>query len=270
MTAMYRPLSVRSLWVIHGALAAVAIATAIAATRAHGLFAIPAAIVAGEIAVLLWLRHRAGEIVQRMSDAAVHTEHGHYAEAAALLDKLADASRLIPNLHALIGVRRADICFTLGELDTADAIARGVLASGWIDRKASALYVALPGLCATLGAIAALKGQTAEAESWRARGEAAVSKARRGTLVFLDAVIAARAHRFADLARLDVVSAHRPHGPTLRWIIAYATSETPAAQDKLAARLEAARPSTAEALALAPYWPELAAFVAGSRERSYR
>lgn len=268
--ARYRPLSVRSLWLIHGALAAIAIATTIAGLRAPGLLAIPGAIVAGEVLVLVWSQRRAGAIVQGMSDAAAHVARGDYARAATLLDALADRARLIPNLHALIGVRRADVAFALGDLETADAIARAVLASGWIERARSALYVALPGLCTTLGAIAALANRTEEAERWRERGEAAISDARRGALVFLDAVLAARAHRFGDLAKLEVVSAHRPHGPTLAWIIAYATAETPAAHDKLGARLDAARPATTEALALAPHWPELAAFVTGSRERTYR
>ena len=78
------------------------------------------------------------------------------------------------------------------------------------------------------------------------------------------------AGQFEALTKLELAGARRPYGAILRWVIAYATAETPAMHDELGAHTAAARSATAEALALAPYWPELAAFVAGSRERAYR
>jgi hypothetical protein len=262
----YRPLSVRRVWAIHGAAALVVALTAAAALIAHvpGLFAVPGAVLGVEVGVWIWLSRRAGRLVQRMGDAAMLVEQGAYAPAAAQLDALADEARLIPNLHALITQRRADIHFACGELDSAEALALAVADSGWFARRGSALYVAYPNLCALLAVIAALRDRPEIVATWEARSRRAVTDARKSTLVFMDAVLAARAHRFSEVTKLELAAARGPYGAVLRWVIAYATAQTPSARDRLASRTEAARASTVESLALAPYWPELAAFVATS------
>ena len=264
----YRPLTVRRVWTIHGAVALVVAATAAAALLAHvpGLFAVPGAVIGVEVGVWIWLSRRAGRIVQRMGDNAILVEQGEYARAAPQLDALADEARLIPNLHALITQRRADVHFACGELDAAEALALAVSDSGWLARPSSALYVAYPKLCALLAVIAALRDRPEIVATWEARSRGAVTDARKGTLAFMDAILAARAHRFSEITKLELVAAPRPYGAVLHWVIAYATAQTPSARDRLTSRTDAARAATAEALALAPYWPELAAFVAGSQQ----
>lgn len=262
----YRPISVGRVWMLHALIAAVAIATAVVAALAHvpGLFAIPAAIAVVEVVVWVWLSRRAGGVVQRMGDTAILVEQGNYAAAVPILDALALEVRLIPNVHALVGQRRADIHFACGELDRAEAIALAVADSGWHARRRSALHVAYPALCALLAIIGALRDQPEVAAVWEARARRAVSPTRRSTLAVMDAVLAARAQRFAEVAKLELAAARRPTGALLRWVIAYATAQLPAARDRLPARIAAARESTAETLALAPYWPELAAFAGGN------
>lgn len=260
----YRLLSVRQTWAIHGVLGIVVVGMLVLArmTGNPGLYAMPGAILGGEIAGWLILQRKAARIIQRMSDAAVLVEQGHYGTAALQIDELALRARLIPNLHALLAHRRLDIHFALGELEPAESLGRAIIASGWFTRPRGALFVAFPQVCATLAVIAALRGHSERAESWREQARAAVSPGRASTLVFMDAVLDARAERYANVAKLQLVAARGPYGSVMRWILAYAAASS--VPDLAAQRTEAARGSTAEALALAPYWPELAAFVSAS------
>jgi hypothetical protein len=266
-----RLLSIGAIRAIHGGLLALAVGAAAAGLAGDipAALVIAGAIVAGEVAVFLILQRRAGAIIRRMVDATALTDQGQHAGAGALLDELAGRARLIPNLHALILHHRAGLHLACGELEAAEVVARSVEASGWLARQRSGLFALYPALCAHLAVVAALRDDPDEAARWRARAHATVSVARRGTLVFMDAVLLARAGELAaahtailDVGAAGVVPAHQAR--VLRWVLAYAASADPAAPLRapdLAKTIAAARPHTREALALGAHWPALAGFV---------
>ena len=267
LVGAHRILSFRSTVSIHVASGAVALGSLIAGALAPApiLVAFAALVVGAEAAIFVRLQRRAAPIVRCLVDVASLVEQGRYDEAAIILDAQSRVCRWIPNLHALLIQKRSDLLFAAGRLDEAEALARIAEQSGWLSRPRGGLYIAYPALCSTLAVIAALRDDTVGAEVRRKLAHSAVSEVKRGSLIFMDALLLARAGRYADAVRqIQTVGSEgrvqRPYVSVLRWIYAYSAAEAGGGPDAVARLVDAAKPSTSEVLALAPAWPMLAAF----------
>lgn len=269
----FRPLSRRQVLFLHLGIATLVaiLAWQAISTAAYLLFLPAGAIVAAELGAWLILSRRVPRVVQGMADMIALFDAGRREEALRLLDDLCARTRWIPNLDALLVLRRGSYCLSQGDLPRAQVLLQSVVRSGWLGRRQSALHVAYPGLCAELAITCRLLDDPAAAERWKECAHAHVSEASRGSLVLMDALLLAREGQFGQAYNHvgKVGAAGRiPLARTnlLRWIVALAASKAGISAVETERLIAAAKPATQEALAVAPFWPELGDFVRSCTE----
>jgi hypothetical protein len=81
------------------------------------------------------------------------------------------------------------------------ALLSAVLHAGWIGYR-GALSVYYPAVLGRLAVAEALLGHVEQADGWRARAHAATSAAKRGSLLFVDAVVESRLQHFERVVEI--------------------------------------------------------------------
>lgn len=136
-------------------------------------------------------RRRMFQWLREAEEGVAFMAAGEYDRAAAVFDPLCRRSRRTPTLHSLFVYNRSVLALETGRLESAVEGLRAVVEAGWI-RERGTLAIYYPALLGKLALGEALLGQLTAAETWQRRAHRACIPAKSGSLLLVDAVIAAR------------------------------------------------------------------------------
>lgn len=157
--------------------------------------------VAGFLGWTVFRRRRMYGYLRDNDDAVALLVAGDLDEATRVFDELCHRTRSMPALHSLFVYNRAVAHLERGELDRAIALLSAVLHAGWIGYRGP-MSVHYPAVLGRLAVAEALRGRLEAADGWRARAHAATSAAKRGLLLFVDAVVESRLGNYETVVSL--------------------------------------------------------------------
>lgn len=244
-----------------------------------GTFVSPALLWMPLAGLLSWSfvrRRRMFRYLKENEDGVALIAAHEYESAAVLYERLCRKVRRVPALHSLFVFNRSIVDLETGRLGSAAEGLRAVVQAGWI-RERGSMSIYYPGVLGKLAIAEALLGQLAAAETWQQRAHAACSKAKEGSLLLVDAVIAARRANFEGL--LERVREHWgraenlmtvKHLRVVRLLEAYALAQSKGCEYRQPSREEEFRMALARVREaprgaydyLANAWPEMREFLA--------
>jgi hypothetical protein len=221
-----------------------------------------------------WLvrRRRRMLALVRRNDDAVALLGVDPTTASRILDDLSMRASGFPAVHALIVYNRGVAYLREGNIDRALALFRAALDTDWFERFGPT-HVGL--LASGIAQAHATRGDVAAAASWARIAHANIGEARRGVLVALDMLIAARTGQWQHVdevaaAGWALAEAAVPASSmrAIRLVRAFAIANLPPSQERgamIELMLSGARPPQPhDYRGLAMWWPEYAAFLASA------
>jgi hypothetical protein len=228
---------------------------------------------AAVVASVVVRRRRVAALTRRLEDASHMLQAGDVVPAIREFDELCRHGRSVPTYHALFVFYRGAAALEVGDVDLALAMLTAARDTGLFGRQ-RALGGFVAALHAKLAVAHALRDEPAAAAAALALAQAAVTAARRGSLLRDEVVVLARTgdpegalrridadlehgERHLPVARVRTIRAlqamceRRLRGPEYR---------TPAAADPREALAD--RVTREFLAAIAPRWPELREFLA--------
>jgi len=230
-------------------------------------------------AVFLRLRSRRRRIVRLLCD---HDEGlallaaGDLERAGALFEDLCQRARSMPPLHSLFLHHRGLVELLSGRHDRAKGMFLAVLTAGWLSTWTSTLANHHVRTLAALAMCEVLRGDLEAAIEWREQASSRTTPARRGSLLLVDALIAARRDSLERLVAVIDAGWERAENlltasqlRVLRLLKAFALERTnrgryrgSSSDAEIREALNGTRPFRAgEFDYLTPRWPELRDFL---------
>jgi hypothetical protein len=230
---------------------------------------------AGLVGRSIGQRGRSQRMIRVNDEAQALLAAGEVARASAMFETLCRSSRGMPGLHSLFVYNRGVAYLRAGEPQRARALFLAVLRGGWFARG-GVFSGYRPLLFAALASAAAIEGDVDDAIRWQRAAHDSVFEAKRGILLVVDAMIAARGERWAEVVRAvdegwtraeNLLTAS--HLRILRLLRAFALERDPRASYRgespdaeIRAGLAAARPfQSGEFDHLVARWPDFRQFL---------
>jgi tetratricopeptide (TPR) repeat protein len=226
------------------------------------------ALFAGAIAWSITKRRKTLQLVARSDDAVALLNQGHVDEAGRRFDELATECKSLPINHSLVVYNRGVVHLMTGNVSEAVRHFEETIGTGWL-KAYRGLYDGL--LWHGLASAYLASGDLARAMSTAERAHAALSEAKRPTMLLVDTAILARQHRYGEA--LALVQTNRDaaesllmphHRRALDVMEAFLWSRADAGREgaeRSAALLRSGWPRGYELRAMASAWPDMTEFL---------